>query len=102
MTMETPPRQSRVRAETPEKVSRPVCSAYIPANYVHRCGQPAVVQVLLPNSLKLVALVGHNEFVSFSVDNKDCSWFAACRMDRLTQPNTGGTTHLAYTSVKVR
>ena len=49
MTMETPPRQSRVRAETPEKVSRPVCSAYIPPNYVHRCGQPAVVQVLLPN-----------------------------------------------------
>ena len=41
-------------------------------------------------------------YISFSAENKDCSWFAACRMDRLTQPNTGGTTHLAYTSVKVR
>ena len=41
-------------------------------------------------------------YISFSAENKDCSWFAACRMDRLTQPNTGGTTRLAYTSVKVR
>ena len=37
---------------------------------LHRCVRTRTVQVLLPNSLKLVALVGHNEFVSFSVDGQ--------------------------------
>ena len=34
------------------------------------CVRTRTVQVLLPNSLKLVALVGHNEFVSFSADGQ--------------------------------
>ena len=43
-------------------------------------------------------------YISYSAQNEDCSWFAACKMGRLTKEmRTGGSSHLGntYTTVEV-
>ena len=57
--MSTPQRPTRISPGTPEEVEKiptvvvvgphPVCSAFIPEDYVERCGRLADVHVLLPN-----------------------------------------------------
>ena len=41
-------------------------------------------------------------YISYSAQNGDCSWFAACNMGRLTHPITGGSSQLGntYTTVE--
>ena len=57
--MNTPPRPTRIPEGTPEKGEKkprvvivgphPLCSAFLPEDYVEQCGRPADVHVLLPN-----------------------------------------------------
>ena len=43
-------------------------------------------------------------YISYSAQNEDCSWFAKCKMGRLTHPLTAGSSNLGntYTTVEVQ